>query len=144
MEAHASDEWPLGLRRSSTPQHRDIEARCAAGKRFRTRQTSGLGARCGETLAHAWQGEPADMAAAATVPWSVDTMANEFYVAFGAWPEGHIVVGAEQTLLLRTEPENGEGCVAGGEWHEQVERVLIEECGLTPCRAVAQWGKPSV
>eukprot|EP01050_Picozoa_sp_SAG11_P027668 SAG11_NODE_7098_length_1194_cov_1.010046_2_plen_158_part_00 len=139
MEAHASDEWPLGLRRSTTPQHRDIEARCTAAKCFRARKTrSNL--QCGDTLVHDWQGEPADVKAAATVSWFVDTMANEFYHAFGAWPEGHIVVGTDGTLLLRTEPLNGEGCIAGGEWHEQVERVLTEECGLAPCRTVAQWG----
>jgi hypothetical protein len=30
---------------------------------------------------------------------------------FGSWPEGHIVVGADAKLLLRTEAVNGEGAL---------------------------------
>eukprot|EP01051_Picozoa_sp_SAG22_P014202 SAG22_NODE_1689_length_3806_cov_7.093067_3_plen_137_part_00 len=136
MEAHASDEWPLGNRRSATPQHRSIEQRCAAARRFRASQmgsassNGGLGSPAAATAS--WPAE--DLAAAASVPWAVDTMANGFYSAFGAWPEGHIVVGADGTLRLRTEPEDGEGLVAGGPWHEQVEQVLVEDQGLEPRR----------
>ena len=43
--------------------------------------------------------------------WVVDTVHNAFYKAFGAWPEGHVVIGAEATLLLCTEAQEGEGCV---------------------------------
>lgn len=121
MEAHALDEWPLGVVRSTTAQHRCIEDRCAAARRFRSKLTAG-----------GVSGEPADIAAAATVPWAVDSMANRFYRAFGAWPEGHIVIGADGTLQLCTESQDGEGTVAGGEWHGQVERVLSGECGVTP------------
>ena len=66
-------------------------------------------------------------------------MANEFYLAFGAWPEGHVVIGADGTLRLRTEPENGEGCVSGGPWDEQVERVLADELGLAPRGGIGGW-----
>ena len=64
---------------------------------------------------------------------AVDTMDNPFYKAFGAWPEGHVVIGAEGTLLLCTEAQEGEGCIAGGEWQMQVEGVLNKVCGCTPC-----------
>jgi hypothetical protein len=145
MEAHAADEWPLGLLRSTTPQHRNIDERCSAARSFRARHTDRLGkatrasSGSSESLEGGWPGELADLQAVATVRWTVDTMANPFYRAFGAWPEGHVVIGADGTLLLCTEAQDGEGCVAGGEWQAQVERVLNEVCGCTPCADVAAW-----
>ena len=68
--------------------------------------------------------------------WVVDTMHNPFFKAFGAWPEGHVVIGAEATLLLCTEAREGEGCVAGGEWQMQVEGVLSKVCDCTPCNEI--------
>lgn len=157
MEAHAADEWPLGARRSTTAQHRSIDERRAAARRTRaryhTRSDGGIIARDGGSAAVAAAAPPAtpprecgnhdqmaaDLEAVATVRWVVDSMANEFYRAFGAWPEGHVVVGVDGTLRLCTEAQDGEGCVAGGEWQRQVERVLSEDCGVTPCGEVEPW-----
>ena len=72
MEAHAMDEWPLGKRRSTTPQHQDIEERCAAARRFRARRMVGRGAAGGGAGGGGGglepEPEPEDIAAAATVP----------------------------------------------------------------------------
>lgn len=139
MEAHASDEWPLGKLRSTTPQHRSMDERCSAARNFRARLADGLHRATqvvngGSGLVQGDQpGELADLQAAATVRWVVDMMHNPFYTAFGAWPEGHVVIGAEGTLLLCTEAQEGEGCIAGGAWHLQVEGVLSKVCGCTPC-----------
>ena len=143
MEAHAADEWPLGVLRSTTPQHRNMGERCSAARRFRARLADRLArasqAAASGSLDGGWAGQPADWQAVATVRWTVDTMGNPFYRAFGAWPEGHVVIGADGTLLLCTEALDGEGCVAGGEWQAQVEQVLSEVCSCTPCADVEAW-----
>ena len=139
MEAHAADEWPLGLLRSSIPQHRSMDERCSAARKFRAcladrlhRATQVVNDGSG-LLQGGQPGEQADLQAAATVGWAVDMMHNPFYKAFGAWPEGHVVIGAEGTLLLCTEAQEGEGGIAGGAWQMQIERVLSKVCGCTPC-----------
>ena len=146
MEAHAADEWPLGLLRSITRQHRSMDERCAAARVFRARLADGL-RRVTQVVSDGTgtvggdrPGELADLQAASTVRWAVDTMDNPFYKAFGAWPEGHVVIGAEGTLLLCTEAQEGEGCIADGEWQMQVEGVLNKVCGCTPCDKIESPG----
>jgi thyroxine 5-deiodinase len=105
MEAHGSDEWPLGLHRSSTRQHKTIDERLTAATGYRAQVTDSL---------------------RTNVTWAIDTMHNDFYSCFGGWPEVHLIISATGTLLLRTESNLGEGTVKGGEWDVLVEEYLVQ------------------
>ena len=59
------------------------------------------------------------------VDWCLDTMSNEFYAQFGAWPETHLVLASDGELRLRTESELGEGTLKGGEWDALVECEIL-------------------
>jgi hypothetical protein len=58
------------------------------------------------------------------IPLAVDLMDNEFNTVFGAWPEVHLVISAEGTLILKTEGEAGLGSIKGGPWQDQVATCL--------------------
>ena len=110
MEAHASDEWPLGKKRSPIRQHQSIEERRNAWNHFKAARLS----------------HPTDprVAAASTAPFALDSMDNTFYSSFGGWPECHLVIQADGTLGMRLETELGAGTVKGGTWDELVREEL--------------------
>ena len=108
MEAHAADEWPLGVKRSRWPQAKTIHDREEAATAYRMK----LGAQ----LQQQHQVPPP--------PFALDTMVNSFYSQFGAWPEVHLVIDGEGRLALRTETEHGTGLLADGPWEDQVRATL--------------------
>lgn len=66
-----------------------------------------------------------------SVTWCLDTMSNDFYSQFGAWPETHLVICREGVLRLRTESVLGEGILKGcGEWDTMVEREILALLGV--------------
>ena len=119
MEAHASDEWPLGNQRSCFEQHKTIEARMEAAKHYRAvRMNAGL---CATDV---------NILAASQAPFVCDSMQNSFYETFGAWPEGHILINTNHQLVVSTEAMHGSGQIKGGPWWKVIERALVEKLGL--------------
>ena len=105
MEAHASDEWPLGKREAAL-QHKNIRERIKAAEYYRkVRMSSSL---C--------SADP-NVLAASKAPFACDSMRNTFYETFGAWPEGHVVINSNNRLVVSTQAIYGSGeikVVCGG------------------------------
>ena len=106
MEAHAAQEWPLGITRSSIGQHKTIEERIAAANAHRTKNITLL-----------------------NFPFVVDTMDNIFYEKFGAWPETHLVIDGNGKLIWRSQNELGEGTIKGLHWEKLVDETLMKLLG---------------
>jgi hypothetical protein len=117
LEAHASDEWPLGKERSCFEQHKTVEARRQAAQAFRAKRMSA-----------ALQSADPLVQLAAQVPFAVDTMDNKVHATFGAWPEVYLVV-ADGKLVKRTEAMDGLGTIQGGPWDVVVRRTLVNFLG---------------
>ena len=120
MEAHASDEWPLGKKRSFIQQHQTIGARIEAAKHYRS-------IRMNAELAK----NDLNVQVASQAAFACDTMENKFYKVFGAWPEGHIVMDTNFKLVVSTETVHGTGEIKGGFWWEVIESALLNKLGLT-------------
>ena len=119
MEAHASDEWPLGKKRSCFAQHKNIRERIKAAEHYRkVRMSSSL---C--------SADP-NVLAASKAPFACDSMRNTFYETFGAWPEGHVVINSNNRLVVSTQAIYGSGEIKGGEWWEVIEQALVNDLGL--------------
>ena len=119
MEAHASDEWPLGKKRSCFAQHKNIRERIKAAEYYRkVRMSSSL---C--------SADP-NVLAASKAPFACDSMRNTFYETFGAWPEGHVVINSNNRLVVSTQAIYGSGEIKGGLWWEVIEQALVKDLGL--------------
>jgi len=81
MEAHASDEWPLGTR-TVIPQHRSTQARIEAAKSFQEKYN--------------WP-----------IPMVVDTISNDFHNVFSAWPERLFVIENGKMAYIADAGEDG-------------------------------------
>ncbi|XP_064606199.1 type I iodothyronine deiodinase-like [Liolophura sinensis] len=92
LEAHAKDEWPLGVERSSLPQHLTHKDRVAALRKLLSEDKHG-------TFSE-------DLNCESGIPVVVDTMENKFNELFAAWPERAYVI-KNGKLDLITYPEDG-------------------------------------
>jgi len=94
MEAHASDEWPLGTK-TQIPQHKTIEDRITAAKNFQKENE--------------W-----------TLPLVVDTIENDFHNAVAAWPERLLILKDGKVEYIQIVSDDGFDPL----WTEQVEQWL--------------------
>ena len=51
-------------------------------------------------------------------------MDNNFYKAFGAWPETHLVIDKNGKLAWRSENESGDGTIIGLHWDKLVDELI--------------------
>lgn len=81
LEAHASDEWPLGSE-PLVPASRSLDQRACNARRFRDE-------------------------AGVRVPMYLDSMSDSFHKNFAAWPERFFVVSADGTVCFVAQPVPG-------------------------------------
>jgi len=97
MEAHASDEWPLGTN-TVISQHKSIEERINAAKSFQKKYT--------------WP-----------FPMVVDTLSNEFHNSFSAWPERAFVVIDGKMAYIAQAGEDGYDFL----WPDQIRNFFNQK-----------------
>jgi hypothetical protein len=119
MEAHASDEWPLGPKRSCFAQHKTSEERRIAAQYYRKVRMSADQCAANKNIL-----------AASEADFACDSMHNIFYKTFGAWPEGHLVINTDNQLVVSTVAVHGSGEIKDGPWWRVIERALVEELDL--------------
>jgi len=95
VEAHASDQWPLG-KSCSIPQHKTLADRKAAAQK----------------LIKDWHYE---------LPMYLDPMDNNLQKAFGAWPERMVIVDGARTVKWISVADE-EGSTVG--WNDQMEATF--------------------
>lgn len=81
LEAHAQDEWPIGLDFSCVMQHKTTEERIAAAQMLKTK--FGL-----------------------DIPVYVDTLSNAFNSHYAAWPERFYVIDTDGDIAYIAHPHD--------------------------------------
>jgi hypothetical protein len=102
LEAHSSDHWPLGFKRSDVPQHRSLEERLEVARRW---------------------------SACVRFPFEmvVDTMSNEFNARYAAWPERlHIIDEQGRIALIQLPLPYGDG--SASVWSDDVRDWWRARC----------------
>lgn len=100
VEAHASDQWPLGKRVCVVPQHKTLEDRMNAAKLMISERKY-------------------------RIPLVVDPIENNFEEAFCCWPERFYIVQNNKIAWIAQPGEFGDT----SSWTHDIRTWLQRKCG---------------